>query len=68
MNSDYGGPYFRHVVNKLVQLDVRGIDGNLIPPWELYKALRPGTLILANCSLHCFVMKAGASDRDRKVC
>ncbi|KAJ7633385.1 hypothetical protein DFH06DRAFT_991055 [Mycena polygramma] len=53
---DYGGSYFNHNKAKLVQQDVRDIKNNLIPPWKLYDALRPGTLILILVSLHCFSM------------
>lgn len=54
---DYGGPFFALRFNKLIQLDVRGVDNKLIPPWKFYEELRPGTLILANCSLHVFLME-----------
>ncbi|KAJ7911255.1 hypothetical protein B0H13DRAFT_2272077 [Mycena leptocephala] len=53
---DYGGSYFNHIKAKLVQLDVRDAHNNLIPPWKHYDALKPGTLILALCSLHCYTM------------
>lgn len=63
LNADYGGPYFQHIHNKLVQLDVRDVHNELIAPWEFHRALRPGTLILANCTLHCFIMNDGGSER-----
>jgi hypothetical protein len=53
---DYGGPFFNHTINKLTQLDIVDEEDQLIPPWKMYDALKPGTLILANCSLHCFLM------------
>jgi hypothetical protein len=53
---DYGEPYFNHTISKLVQLDITDEDNQLVPPWKMYDALRPGTLVLANCSLHCFLM------------
>ncbi|KAF5386243.1 hypothetical protein D9615_002652 [Tricholomella constricta] len=59
----YGGPYFKHVYNKLVQHAVRDIENKLIPPWKNYDALRPGTFVLANCTLHCFMMKEGTKVR-----
>jgi hypothetical protein len=67
---DYGGPYFNHVKAKLVQLDVRDVANNLIPPWKFYDALKPGTLVLALVSLHCFVMTddGGKERKERKVC
>ena len=27
----------------------------LIPPWKLYNALKPGTIILTNILLHCYI-------------
>ncbi|KAJ7606485.1 hypothetical protein DFH06DRAFT_1348024 [Mycena polygramma] len=66
---DYGGPYFNHVKSKLVQLDVRNINNDLIPPWKFYDALKPGTLVLALVSLHCFVMTdiSGKERKERKI-
>jgi hypothetical protein len=61
---DYGGSYFNHSKAKLVQLDVRDAKNNLIPPWKFYDALKPGTLILAMCSLHCYTM---VEDREKKT-
>lgn len=57
LSPDFGGSYFDLAHNKLVQLDVRDEDNNLVPAWKFYEVLRPGTLILANVSLHCFIMK-----------
>jgi hypothetical protein len=53
---DYGGPFFNHTSNKLTQLHIVDEEDRLVPPWKMYDALRTGTLILANCSLHCFLM------------
>lgn len=63
---DFGGAFFDLTYNKLVQLDVRDENNDLIPAWKFYEALRPGTLVLANVSLHCFVMKEKGT--HRKVC
>ncbi|KAG6883574.1 hypothetical protein C0992_008425, partial [Termitomyces sp. T32_za158] len=57
LNSDCRGPYFNLVRNKLVQLDVWDAENNLVAPWTFYDALKPGTLVLMMCTLHCFVMK-----------
>ncbi|KAG6875030.1 hypothetical protein C0992_005496 [Termitomyces sp. T32_za158] len=57
LNDDYKGPYFNLVQNKLVQLDVRDGDNELVAPWLFYDRLKPGTLVLLMCSLHCFVLK-----------
>ncbi|KAJ6476676.1 hypothetical protein C8R47DRAFT_1075544 [Mycena vitilis] len=66
---DYGGPFFNHVRSKLVQLDVRDVNNDLIPPWKFYEALKPGTLVLALVSLHCFVMTdtSGKERKERKI-
>ncbi|KAJ7720692.1 hypothetical protein B0H16DRAFT_1432279 [Mycena metata] len=67
---DYGGSYFNHVKAKLVQLNIRDINKELIPPWKIYQELKPGTLVLALCSLHCFNMPDtfGKGARERKAC
>ena len=44
-----------HQLAQLKQLDIRGSDKKLIPPWKLYDALKPGMLILTDVSLHCYV-------------
>jgi hypothetical protein len=66
---DYGGDYFNHVKSKLVQLDVRDKDNNLIGPWRYYEELKPGTLVLALVSLHCYNMidEGGKERKERKV-
>ncbi|KAJ7677863.1 hypothetical protein DFH06DRAFT_1121427 [Mycena polygramma] len=66
---DYGGAYFNHTKAKLVQQDVRDVNNNLIPPWKIYEALRPGTLVLVLVSLHCFLMNDENSKepRQRKI-
>ncbi|KAJ7031315.1 hypothetical protein C8F04DRAFT_1262923 [Mycena alexandri] len=66
---DYGGSYFNHVKSKLVQLDVRDKNNQLIPPWKFYEALRPGTLVLCLVSLHCFIMsdEGGKVQKERKI-
>ncbi|KAG6826753.1 hypothetical protein H0H92_014578 [Tricholoma furcatifolium] len=66
LNADFRGDYFNLVNNKLVQLDVLDQDNRLVAPWKFYDTLKPGTLILANCSLHCFIMRNGKSD-SRKI-
>ncbi|KAJ7156451.1 hypothetical protein C8R43DRAFT_1125649 [Mycena crocata] len=58
---DYGGDYFKQDKARLIQLDVTYSDEaeTIIPPWENYDVLKPGTLVIALCTLHCFVMSAG---------
>lgn len=69
LQVDYTGPpCYELKENKLVQFDVRDIAGNLIPPWRNYIELRPGTLVLVEATLHCYIMAAsGSYRRDRKV-
>ncbi|KAJ7019077.1 hypothetical protein C8F04DRAFT_976195, partial [Mycena alexandri] len=66
---DYGGAYFNHQKAKLVQLDVRDVKNELIPPWKFYDALRPGTLVLCLVSLHCFTMSDDGTKgaKERKI-
>jgi hypothetical protein len=52
---DYGGSCFKHQKSKLRQLDVHDTTNEFITPWRLYEALKPGTLIMVNVSLHCYV-------------
>ncbi|KAG6849603.1 hypothetical protein H0H93_007055 [Arthromyces matolae] len=63
LNEDYRGPLFNLEKDPLVQQDVRTEDGELVAPWLLYQALKPGVLILADCSLHVFLIKDKAFTR-----
>ncbi|KAF8349442.1 hypothetical protein F5887DRAFT_1156523 [Amanita rubescens] len=51
---DFGGPAFRLVNAKLLQREIVDAEGNLIPPWEMYDKLRPGTLVLMKVQLLTF--------------
>jgi len=62
---NYGGACFKHQKSKLKQLNVRDTSNDLVPPWELYTALKPGTLILADVTLHCYVFDE--PERGRKA-
>ncbi len=66
---DHRGDYFKHVNAKLVQLDIRNEENNLIPPWDMYDKLRPGTIVLVDASLVCWhIFTKGRGDHlDRKV-
>ncbi|KAJ6576492.1 hypothetical protein DFH09DRAFT_804372, partial [Mycena vulgaris] len=66
---DFGGDYFDLVKSKLVQHDIRDTEANLIPPWKMYEALRPGTLVLVLVTLRCFSMSddGGKDRRQRKI-
>ena len=66
--SDYRGPYFDHREARLKQLDIRDEEKKLIAPWKLYDALKPGTMILADISLHCYIYpKKNQNEDGRKV-
>ncbi|KAG6820139.1 hypothetical protein H0H93_004843 [Arthromyces matolae] len=67
LNEDYRGELFQLVDDKLVQLDVRTTEGTLIPPWKFYDALKPGTLILAECTLHVFMLEDVKKGLTRKT-
>ncbi|KAK6984011.1 hypothetical protein R3P38DRAFT_3456331 [Favolaschia claudopus] len=63
--EDFGGPSFKLVKARLRQLDHRGADNTLIPPWNHYSAFRPGSLIVATVSIHIYTFKAEGTDRDK---
>jgi hypothetical protein len=68
--SDYGGNLFHHHAAKLMQHNVRDIDLHLIPPWEYYDKLHPGTMVLCNVMLHLYQMNltnAKEISQKRKV-
>lgn len=70
--TDYKGKLFRNQECMLVQHEILDMNRKLIPPWEQYKALRTGTLIMATASLHCFTMKirdmkGNPTGKERKV-
>ncbi|KAG6906606.1 hypothetical protein DXG01_012987 [Tephrocybe rancida] len=52
---DYGGPYFHHQHAKLVQRDIRDENNKLIPAWKIYEGLAHGTLVVLECTLHCWM-------------
>lgn len=64
MLPDYGGPFFQHQKNKLVQLDIRDIDNELIAPWNMYDKLRPGTVVLVVATLVVWVMHEVEDDPE----
>ncbi|RXW17502.1 hypothetical protein EST38_g8345 [Candolleomyces aberdarensis] len=63
LQVDYGGPCCQLKHNKLIQHNVRDIDGNLIPPWKYHVDLRPGTIVLIEATIHCYNMTQGKRDR-----
>ncbi|KAF5335803.1 hypothetical protein D9611_009612 [Ephemerocybe angulata] len=63
-----GAPCFDLRHKKLIQADVRDVNGRLIQPKEYLTALRPGTVILAKCTLHKYEMPPSAGyRRGRKI-
>ncbi|TEB38494.1 hypothetical protein FA13DRAFT_1786262 [Coprinellus micaceus] len=64
---DYGGPGFQLEQAKLVQRDVRDVSGRLVHPKDYFDVLRPGSLLLVNATLHCFIMPPNdRMKRERK--
>ncbi|TEB31227.1 hypothetical protein FA13DRAFT_1791516 [Coprinellus micaceus] len=61
---DYTGPGFELEEAKLVQRDVRDIQGRLVHPKNYHDVLRPGSLLLINATLHCFIMPP--NDRNKR--
>ena len=59
---DYGGPVFNHHLAKLKQRNIVDASDNLIPPWDEYAALRPGTVVLMKVTLHTYSI-----DTDRGI-
>ena len=64
---DFSTETFQLVKNKLVQHNFRDIDNELIPVWEIEKALRPGTIILVSAVLHIYNIKIENSTNFRRV-
>lgn len=54
---DYSGsPCFELNEKKLTQVDIRRPNGTLVEPRDYLFDLRPGTLVMAKCTLHRFDM------------
>jgi len=49
--SDYDPQLFALKKAKLAQQEIIGTDGNLIGPWDIATALRPGTLVVVEATL-----------------
>ncbi|KAJ7576947.1 hypothetical protein C8J56DRAFT_899536 [Mycena floridula] len=67
LQPDYGGNIFAHQSALLRQLPVFHADDSLVAPWRLYGELRPGTLVIAHATLHCFKYAGGGGDKRRKI-
>ena len=65
VQSDYGGNIFQHQYSRLRQLPVYNTDGDLVPTQNLWKELRPGTLVTLNADLVCWIYDD--KDKRRKV-
>ncbi|PPR06558.1 hypothetical protein CVT24_001578 [Panaeolus cyanescens] len=63
---DHGGPLFMHQKARLVQLDMRDEDDNLIMPWQVYDKLRPGTIVLVDTTLVCWHIFDGNNNLVRR--
>lgn len=64
---DFGGPLFRLVHAKLLQRNVVDAHGELVPPWETYDKLRPGTLVLIKAQLMTYEIEEQKRDGYKKV-
>ncbi|KAL0057922.1 hypothetical protein AAF712_015417 [Marasmius tenuissimus] len=62
----YGGSRFRQHIAQVIQLDWRNLKGELIPPWNVWDELRPGTLIMANVVFHIYVMPGRDPSKPKK--
>jgi hypothetical protein len=60
---DHRGSLFDHKKSKLVQLPVYDLDNNLIPTYQLSHRLRVGSIIMAKCSLQCYVTPKDYNER-----
>ncbi|KJA28678.1 hypothetical protein HYPSUDRAFT_196866 [Hypholoma sublateritium FD-334 SS-4] len=65
---DYQSRYFALVHDKLIQHDVRDIDGNLIPAYDNLDSLAPGTVVAIMSSLYTFNIPMGPSSYKRIYC
>lgn len=63
---DYGGPVFDHRLSKLKQRNIVDQTNTLVPPWDEYSELRPGTVVLMKISLHTYTI-TNDNGRLRKV-
>ncbi|KAL0060393.1 hypothetical protein AAF712_012844, partial [Marasmius tenuissimus] len=54
----YGGGRFRQRFAQVIQLDWRDARNQLIPPWNAWDDLRPGTLVMATVVFNVYVMPA----------
>ena len=52
---DHIGSLFQHKHSKLVQLNIYDINFNLIPTFHLSQSLKTGTVVMAKCTLHCYI-------------
>ncbi|KAL0574806.1 hypothetical protein V5O48_007163 [Marasmius crinis-equi] len=62
----YGGPRFQQRLARAIQPDWRDAGGQLIPVWNIWNVLRPGTVIMANVVINVYVMP-GSKGKRRKV-
>ena len=65
---DYSPEKFHLVRDKLIQYDIRDINEDLIPAWQIETALRPGTVVLVSATLHIYNIKDDKKPGFRRVC
>jgi hypothetical protein len=67
MLPDHRGPLFKQKKAMLIQNNICDRSGELIPPWQMFDKLRPGTLILVKATLLCWLWNDEKTGRDKKV-
>ena len=65
--EDHRGSLFDHKKSKLIQLPIYDLDNKIIPTLQLSHRLRAGTVVMAKCSLQCFITSKVEGYKERKV-
>lgn len=60
---DHRGSLFDHKKSVLVQLPIYDYDNKLIPTFQLSHQLRVGTVIMAKCTLQCYITSKDYNER-----
>lgn len=60
---DHRGSLFDHKKSMLVQLPIYDLDNKLIPTFHLSHRLRVGTIVMAKCSLQCYITSKDYNER-----
>jgi len=57
--DDHKGPLFEHKYALALQLPVYNEHNRLVPPWDMHKQLRPGTLVSIKAKPICWREEGG---------